>query len=538
MTELQSQLEELLKLLRDAKNNNKTPDEEQLKKLDYFGMKGLEEGKSSEAQNRFADANLVYTQVIEAFQLANKPINPDYYFRRAYSYSVLKQDDKSMTDYLEYLKVFPSDAVAHNNMALLYCKKGMHDKEFELLEKAIKLDQYYDSPHRNVAVCYRDRKMFKEGLDAINKAIQLNPGKGVFYSIKGEVLEGLGKKEEAIECYEQALKLDSQDGFSRGQLNKLKTGNEMGLTSFGLEKPTTAFKDVVGLEEVKEWSKVNVLMPLSKPDLAKRYKKTFGGGMLLYGPPGCGKTYFCSALAGESKLSFIKVKLSGIFDMWLGNTEKNIANLFKTARKNKPCIIFFDEVDALGGQRTGEGHGNKWADMAVNQILMEITEIEEKKEEILVIGATNAPWNVDNALKRSGRLGKFVYIAPPNQEMRAQLFKMYLTNLPTEKKIDFEKLAKTSEDFAATDVKAVCEEATAAAFKEACKTGETKPITMSSLEAAIKGERSDLLEWYNSASKMIIEAELKEFYPELYEEINKLRTSKGRKSKTKLDMFR
>ncbi len=531
MVNLEEQLESFLKFIND--NKNKPLDKEQLKKLEYLKMKVLQEGKELESQKKYVDVVLIYSQIIEILELVGKPINPNYFFNRAYSYSYLNENEKAINDYLTYIKFRKNDEMAFHNIGLIYCKKGMHEEEFKYFEEATRLNPDYYLPYRNMAVCYRDRRRYQEALEKIDKAIKIRPTKGDLYSIKGDILEALQRTEKAIENYKKAVDFDSADTYSRNQLKKLKFSDDGELTVFKIDKPSITFGDVVGLDEIKRWCKINVIMPLSKHELAKKYKRKFGGGILLYGPPGCGKTYFCSALAGEGKINFIRVKLSGIFDKWLGNTEKNIENLFKTAKKNKPCIVFIDEIDALGGKRIG-GESDRYLDQAVNQILMELTELEEKSDEVLVIGATNAPWNVDDALKRSGRLGKFIYIKPPNREEIEALFKLYLSKVPVNEDINADKLARLAKNFSVTDIKSVCDEAVGNAFEIACSSETTVPVTMKMLETALKKERSDLLEWYNTVTKMISEVELKEFYPDLYEEILNIRKQK----RTKIEMFR
>lgn len=521
-----------------GKDNKKSEKDDGKNNAAYFknlDKGGLIKGKQLEREKKYAEAIEVYRKVIELFEKKKKKINKDYYFRIAYVNGELKNTEEALKWYQKYITLNKKDASSCNNIGLCYCAKGMHKKEFEFFDKALKINPKYILAYRNKAICYRNRKMYKKALKVINKAIKINPKDSRSHEIKGEILEFLGKREEAVDSFETTLELDPNNKFASGRLNKLKK-SEKGLSKFFAQIPERNFKDVAGLNGLKRWSKINILGPIHQPKLAKKYNKRFGGGIMMYGPPGCGKTYFVSALAGQGKINLIKVKISSIMDLWVGNTEKNIEKLFREARKKKPCIVFVDEIDGLGGKRYG-GPGNKYSDQAVNQFLMEVSELEEKKSEILVIGATNTPWNVDDALKRSGRFGKSIYVPEPDEEARKALFKMYLKGLPIDKEINYGKLARTGKHLSAADIRSICEEAAGMALEQAYESKNVIPINQKMLEEAVKRERSDVLEWYNTATKMINEHEMEEFYPELYSDVNKIR-KKGKGRKDPKTMFR
>ncbi len=189
------------------------------------------------------------------------------------------------------------------------------------------------------------------------------------------------------------------------------------------------FDNVVGMEKVKSELRRDILYHLKHADLAKEYKLALGGGIMLFGPPGCGKTFITKAVAGEADVNFIEAKVSDIYDVWVGSEGKAMKHMFAKARKSTPCILFFDEMELLGGTRESTGH-HVWAREALNVFLTEMDGATTNNEGMMVIGATNAPWMVDSALKRNGRLGKFIYVPPPDPEMREGLFRMYLKGRP------------------------------------------------------------------------------------------------------------
>ena len=227
------------------------------------------------------------------------------------------------------------------------------------------------------------------------------------------------------------------DGSAKQQMKPLEQKEEIvegQIKKVAFFKSDIKFKDVIGLNKVKKYLAENVVLAIREPALFRRYGKKLGVGLLLYGPPGVGKTYVVKAIAGESGANVIIARVNQIVDMYTGNTEKNLHAIFEQARKNPPCIIFFDELDALGVKRGGDGGdggGNSSAlRLAVNQFLVEMSGVESNPEGIFVIGATNNPWDIDPALKRSGRFGDSVYLKPPTYGDRKSLFRYYTRNKP------------------------------------------------------------------------------------------------------------
>ena len=158
------------------------------------------------------------------------------------------------------------------------------------------------------------------------------------------------------------------------------------------------------METVKEEVRMKIIHPLAHPDLYKAYGKTAGGGILLYGPPGCGKTHLARATAGEIKAAFLAVGINDILDMWIGQSERNMHEIFEQARRSRPCVLFFDEVDALGANRSDMRHIGR--QMLINQFLSEMDGIQSNNEGVLVLAATNMPWQVDPAFRRPGRFDR------------------------------------------------------------------------------------------------------------------------------------
>jgi SpoVK/Ycf46/Vps4 family AAA+-type ATPase len=262
------------------------------------------------------------------------------------------------------------------------------------------------------------------------------------------------------------------------------------------ERPKLTFDDVGGLDEVKEQVRLKIILPMEHPELYAAYGKSAGGGMLLYGPPGCGKTYLARATAGETGRRFMAVGISDVLDMWIGNSERNLHAIFEQARRQRPCVLFFDEVDALAASR---------ADMRtsagrhlINQFLAELDGTEANNEGVLILAATNAPWHVDPAFRRPGRFDRVLFIPPPDQGARAAILRSHLRGKP-QQDIDAEKVAAKTEGFSGADLRAVVDEAIEQRLREALKTGKPQPITTRDLLSAAKNHRPSTKEWFSTA---------------------------------------
>ena len=269
------------------------------------------------------------------------------------------------------------------------------------------------------------------------------------------------------------------------------------------ERPEISLQDVKGLQQVKDRLNLAFLGPLKNPDLRKLYGKSLKGGLLLYGPPGCGKTFIARAVAGELGAKFLNVGLTDVIDMWLGNSEKNLHEIFQYARRLQPCVIFFDELDAIGRKRS------LMRDQAgrtiINQLLNEFDGAQYNNEGVFVIGATNHPWDVDSALKRPGRFDRTVLVLPPDASAREEIAASNLVDRPTDR-IDCKWIGKESEDFSAADVAYLVECASELALGDSIRTGTTRPIDMNDIKRAIKQIKPSTRSWFDTAKNFAVYA--------------------------------
>jgi SpoVK/Ycf46/Vps4 family AAA+-type ATPase len=264
--------------------------------------------------------------------------------------------------------------------------------------------------------------------------------------------------------------------------------------------PTIAFEDVGGLEELKETIRMKIIKPFVNQGLFDKFKKKVGGGLLLYGPPGCGKTFMAKATAGECKANFQPVHITDILDKYIGESEQNVRNIFATARARKPCILFFDEIDSIGFNRAKLS--SEHLRPVIDQLLTEIEGIDSNTDKLLIIGATNMPWDVDPAFKRPGRFDKMIFVPPPDKKARAVIFKLKLQEKPITE-MDFELLANKTELYSGADIENVVEAATENVISEIMKTGFEREINMKDMLTAIDNTRPSTVEWLKTVKNYV-----------------------------------
>ncbi len=392
-------------------------------------------------------------------------------------------------------------------------------------------------------------------LDSMRRAVAREPGDDVLRAHLAELLVGEGLGQEAVGHLGQLLAEEPGNTDYQDLMREAMGGpTSQGATGQGSSAPAThpaslgprptdpnfdwgaaeqdltggmahepvetklRLSDVGGLSEVKSHIEAAFLTPLRNPELRERYGATLRGGLLLYGPPGCGKTYLARAVAGELGARFIPVGLSDVLSRWMGQSENNIADLFAYARAQAPCVLFFDEIDALGRSRSGLGRSASALRGVINQLLSELDGVASENHGIFVLGATNAPWDVDGALRRPGRFDRAVFVSPPDAPARAEILAMHLDGLPVDQAVDPVRLAKRTDDFSGADLAHVCRTAAQSALVDAARTGSAdRTITAEDLEAAIVSTTPSTGRWFASARNVVLFADQAGEYKSLAE---------------------
>ena len=266
--------------------------------------------------------------------------------------------------------------------------------------------------------------------------------------------------------------------------------------AYQVEAAGLTLADVGGMVEVKARLEASVLAPLRNPELGRLFGKSLRGGLLLYGPPGCGKTFIARAVAGEMGARFLAVSVADVLDMYVGQSERNVREVFDIARRNAPCVIFLDEVDALGQKRSQRR--NSASRGSVNQLLSEMDGVSRSNEGVFVLGATNHPWDVDVALRRPGRFDRMLLVLPPDAAAREAILRYHLRDRPIAN-IDVAKLARKTDGLSGADLAYVCEVGAERALMDSVRTGKVRMIEMGDLLAAVAEVKPSVGAWMETA---------------------------------------
>jgi SpoVK/Ycf46/Vps4 family AAA+-type ATPase len=263
-----------------------------------------------------------------------------------------------------------------------------------------------------------------------------------------------------------------------------------------VDRPRVTLADVGGLEEVKARLDSAFLAPLRNPELRAYYGKSLRGGLLLYGPPGCGTTFLARAVAGELGAAFFSLGLNDVLDMYLGESERKLHDSFDAARRAAPCVLFLDELDALGQKRSHMRHSAGRS--LVNQLLAELDGAQADNEGVFVLAATNHPWDVDTALRRPGRLDRTLLVLPPDPPARVAILRGALDGRPVGD-VDLNQLARRTGGCSGADLVHLVETASEAALQESVRSGELHPITQHQLDVAAGEIEPSTRAWFSVA---------------------------------------
>ena len=261
-------------------------------------------------------------------------------------------------------------------------------------------------------------------------------------------------------------------------------------------RPTVTFADVGGLEHVKQQIRRKIIAPFEKPGLFNAFRKRSGGGVLMYGPPGCGKTMLARATAGEAKAHFIPVAVTDILDKYFGESERKLAEAFAEARRQRPSILFFDEIEALASRRRSSGDVGA---SLVSTFLTEMDGFSADGDGILVIGATNTPWVVDSAFRRPGRFDRVLFVPPPDQTARLAILSLCLAQRPLAAGLNLQRFAATTAGFSGADLAHLVDTAVELAIEDSADIDTLTPVSRRHLEAALQEVRPTTSEWLATA---------------------------------------
>jgi len=416
------------------------------------------------------------------------------------------------------------------------CLNEFHaDEAVQAFQQALALEPKHPEARVGLARALHQTGKTSEAVVRLEAFLQEFPENSAAWLHLSRFLMAEGHRDQAKTCYEKSLKLPGgrqdtsleQELYLRDQSAPVKGR----VTSEGwqdptepstiptpdlpkadadfIEKPDVSFEDIGGMEDVKEEIRMKILYPLKNPDLFRAYGKKAGGGVLLYGPPGCGKTLISRATAGEIDANFLSIGIHEILDLYIGESEKNLHRLFQMARDNSPSILFFDEVDALAADR--RDMRKSAGRTLINQLLAEMDGNVASNDGILIIGATNAPWHIDPAFRRPGRFDRILFVPPPDEAARAAIIEVLAKGKPIAQ-LDAKALAKNTKDFSGADLKGIFDVAVERGLAQAMKQGQLVPITNRDLQDAAKSLKPSTKAWFESAKNYALYSNQGGFY--------------------------
>ncbi len=450
----------------------------------------------------------------------------------------------TITALRDALAVSPDNLPLRRHLAELLAGFGRHDEAAAEYRQAIRLAPQDADLRLALSRCFIALGKLGEALvilEQLTAEPRVTPQTRVVYA---RVLVERGEQDKAAAQYRRAIDEDPEqvdealgetlgvtpgggwregmdDAFDDdpfGGRQPAARGDEPGdAAHIEVERPKIDFEQVGGMDAIKEEVRVKIIHPLTHPEIYKAYGKAIGGGILMYGPPGCGKTHLARATAGEVKAAFMSVGIHDVLDMWIGNSEKQLHELFQTARRNQPSVLFFDEVDALGASRTDmRSSGGRHL---INQFLAELDGSQASNDGVLVLAATNAPWHLDPAFRRPGRFDRVLFVPPPDASARAAILRVMLDGKPTES-IDHAHLAKKTDRFSGADLKAVVDLAIEAKLRDAMSEGVPKPLTTKDLARAAGRVKPSTAEWFATARNYALYANQSGAYDEILSYLN------------------
>lgn len=392
--------------------------------------------------------------------------------------------EEAEKEYRRGLTVVPGEVRFKVGLANAYYQQGKNSAAMVVVEELIKQPDAPGKAHLLYSRLLLRAGDVERAVRQYKRAVEIDPE-----ATDSELASRLGVRMGGDDPAEETSEL--VDGKLRASWQGVASDEQA-----DVERPRITFNDIGGMDGVKDEIRMKIIHPLTHPELYKAYGKAIGGGILMYGPPGCGKTHLARATAGEIKAAFMSIGINDVLEMWIGRSEHNLHELFEQARRSKPCVLFFDEVDALAASRSDmRSHGGRHV---INQFLSEMDGVQASNEGVLVLAATNAPWHVDPAFRRPGRFDRILFVPPPDSAARAAILRILVRGKPVQD-VDCDHLAKKTDHFSGADLKALVDVAIEEKLRDAMHQGVPKPLTTRDLTSAAGKIRPSTKEWFATA---------------------------------------
>ncbi len=431
----------------------------------------------------------------------------------------MDSDQNSLDVLRTALQGSPDNVVLRTHIGDLLLRRGLGQEALDLFREGLARTPASEALKLGTARCYADLDKPTEALVILEDLLKRPRCAAEAHLLhaklmlrRGDLVMGASSYRNAVEADESVADEDLAEALGVAEENaeseydqeevdeqgRIRITAELGdrPLEIEMERPDLRFEDIGGMTELKEEIRWKIIEPLAHPELYESYGKAAGGGILMYGPPGCGKTYLARATAGQVQSNFITIGIHDVLDMYVGNSERRLHEVFQYARQHSPCVLFFDEVDALGAKR--QDMRASASRQVINQFLSELDGVKGGNEGLLVLAATNAPWHMDSAFRRPGRFDRVLFVPPPDEEARAEILRLHLRGKPQDS-IDVHAVAKKAKGFSGADLGAVIDMAAEGKLREALKAGAALPLVTKDLQKALKKLRPTTKEWFNTA---------------------------------------
>ena len=428
-------------------------------------------------------------------------------------------DDSRLASLRAAVAAAPTEASLHVLLAGALLEHGLVDEAESAYREALRLRPGIIEGLYGLAVTLARTGRLSDAVATLDELVTAAGESAQERMLRARIAFQAGDAQRAVQAYRRAVELDpnlsdphfdEMLGIGAGGDAEVVEGRtrervvEAEPRAAGvIERPTISFADVGGMDAVKDEIRRRIIAPMQQPEVYKAYGQRIGGGLLLYGPPGCGKTHLARATAGEVHAAFFSIGIHQILDMWIGASERNLHEVFEVARAKRPSVLFFDEVDALAASRsdmrTSSGRH------LINQFLSELDGVDGQNDGVLIMGATNAPWHLDSAFRRPGRFDQVVFVPTPDAAARAAILKVLLRERPT-RNVDFEKVAARSDRLSGADLRGVVDTAVSRRLDEALRTGDPQPIDTDDLLKALGATKATTSDWFATARNYVLYA--------------------------------
>ena len=435
-------------------------------------------------------------------------------------------NDKAIDALREALRFSPDNVPLRIHLADTLIQADRIDEARQEYQEILVLDCSNTEVLTSLAAIFLDQNRAEEAAAKASDAIRNDSRHAKAHLILSRAQWRLGQKEKAQKSYQLAKSYDATladrdyemeifqadeerpkparagaESWAGDWADESEERDPFADSGLEMERPKISFAEIGGMDALKEEIRVNIIYPFLHPEIYAAYGKKAGGGILLFGPPGCGKTYIARATAGECNAGFLAVGIEDVLDMWMGNSERKLHLIFEAARRSAPTVLFFDELDALAAKRSDASARSS----VVNQFLAETDGAKGDNSQLLIIGATNSPWHVDSAFRRPGRFDKVIFVPPPDQKARMEILKIHCANKPVDN-LDYEKISSRMKQFSGADIAATCEAAAEIGLRETLKTGKMRQLNNNDFYNALKTVRPTTTEWLASAKNYALYA--------------------------------